>query len=69
MPGYFKRKFENDPKIDMKISILMAVNKQNTSHFDGYVDAMDNQEIPTKLLNIQHAKGASATPKSNNKCR
>ena len=52
MPGYFKRKFENDPKIDMKISILMAVNKQNASHFDGYVDAMDNQEIPTKLLNI-----------------
>ena len=53
----------------MEKRLLRAFNKQNTSHFDGYVDAMDNQEIPTKLLNIQHAKGASATPKSNNKCR
>ena len=48
--GYFFKKMMNDENIDMKFSKTRAVNKTVSSHFEGYLNAIHDQEIPTKFL-------------------
>ena len=36
--NYFRKKIENDSKIDLKISLSRALNKYNTFHFEDYID-------------------------------
>ena len=40
MHGCSKTNFDNDPKIDLKISLLRAVNKPNTSHLESFIAAI-----------------------------
>ena len=50
MHGYFFKEMMSDENIDIKLSKIRAVNKTVSSHFKEYLNAIHNQEIPTKFL-------------------
>ena len=50
MHGYFFKKMMSDQNIDINLSKTRAVNKTVSSHFEGYLNAIHDQEIPTKFL-------------------
>ena len=69
MHGYFYKKLINNNEIDQKLSCLRTKNCSMTSHFEGYLAAIRDQEIPTKFLKHQRQIDAGITPSGNNKCR
>ena len=69
MHGYFNRTIEKDQKIDHKTSKSWTKNRKLTSHFEGYIAAIQEQEIPTKYLINKRARDAEKEPRSDNKCR
>ena len=69
MHGYFNRTNEKDQKIDHKTSKLWAKNRKLTSHFQGYIAAIQEQEIPTKYLINKKARDAGKEPPCDNTCR
>ena len=69
MHGYFQKKLENDPNIDMKTSQTRSVNNHMTSQFEGYISAVQDQELPTKYLINKRDKDAGKQPLCSNKCR
>ena len=50
MHGYFHKKLQQDQNIDMKGSQLRCGSRQMSSHIEGYLGAIQEQEIPTKYL-------------------
>ena len=53
MHGYFNRTLEKGGKIDHNNSKSWTKKRKLTSHFEGYVAAIQDQEITTKyLLNL-----------------
>ena len=50
MHRYFLKKMMSDANINMKLSKTRAVNKTFSSHFEGYLNAIHDQESPTKFL-------------------
>ena len=50
MHGYFQKKLQQDENIDIKGSQLRLCTKQMKSHFEGYLEAIQDQEIATKYL-------------------
>ena len=69
MPGYFNRTIEKDGKIDHNNSKSWAKNRKLTSHFEGYIAAIQDQEIPTKYLLNKRARDAGKEPSCDDKCR
>ena len=69
MYGYFYKKLINNDKIDQKLSCSRTKNRCMTSHFEGYLAAIRDQEIPTKFLKHKRQIDAGVTPEGNNKCR
>ena len=69
MHGYFYKKLINNDEIDQKLSCLRTKNRSMTSHFEGYLAAIRDQEIPTKFLKHKRQIDAGITPEGNNKCR
>ena len=69
MHGYFNRTIEKDQKIDHKTSKSWTKNRKLTSHFEGYIAAIQEQEIPTKYLINKRARDAGKKPPCDNKCR
>ena len=69
MHGYFNRTIEKDQKIDHKASKSWTKNRKLTSHFEGYVAAIQEQEIPTKYLINKRSRDAGKEPPCDNKCR
>ena len=69
MHGYFNRTIEKDQKIDHKTSKSWTKNRKLTSHFEGYIAAIQEQEIPTKYLIKKRARDAGKKPPCDNKCR
>ena len=69
MHGYFNRTIEKDQKIDHKTSKSWTKNRKLTSHFEGYIAAIQEQEIPTKYLINKRARDAGKKPSCDNKCR
>ena len=67
MHGYFKRKLENNEIIDLKSSLSQSIDKKMTSHFEGYLSAIHDQEIPTKFLINKRDKDSNIAPRYNNK--
>ena len=59
----------SDENIDIKLSKTRAVNKTVASHFQGYLNAIHDQEIPTKFLINKHQPGSGQEPTCNTKCR
>ena len=69
MHGYFYKKLINNDEIDQKLSCSRTKNHSMTSHFEGYLAAIRDQEIPTKFLKHKRQIDAGITPTGNNKCR
>ena len=69
MQGYFFKKMMSDENIDIKLSKTRAVNKTVSSHFEGYLNAIHDQEIPTKFLINKHQRDSGQEPTCNTKCR
>ena len=69
MHGYFNRTIERDQKIDHKTSKSWTKDRKLTSHFEGYIAAIQEQEIPTKYLINKRARDAAKKPPSDNKYR
>ena len=68
MHGYCNRTIEKDQKIDHKTSKSWTKNGKLTSHFEGYIAAIQEQEIPTKYLIKKRARDAGKKPPCDNKC-
>ena len=69
MHGYFFKKMMSDENIDIKLNKTRAVNKTVSSHFEGYLNATHDQEIPTKFLINKRQRGSGQEPICNTKCR
>ena len=69
MHGYFFKKLQNDESIDKSVSNSRSTYSTITSHFEGYINAIQDQEIPTKYLVNKRQKDANLQPTCNNKCR
>ena len=69
MHGYFFKKMMNDENIDIKLSKTRAVNETVSSHFEGYLNAIHDQEIPTKFLTNQRQCDSGQEPTCNTKVR
>ena len=69
MHGYFHKKLINNNEIDQKFSRSKTKNCSTTSHFEGYLAAIRDQEVPTKFLKHTRQIDAGIAPLGNNKCR
>ena len=69
MHGYFNRTIEKDQKIDHKPSKSWTKNRKLTSHFQDYIAAIQEKEIPAKYLINKRARDAGKEPTCDNKCR
>ena len=69
MHGYFFKKMMSDENIDIKLSKTRAVNKTVSSHFEGYLNAIHDQEIPTKFLINKCQRDSEQEPTCNTKFR
>ena len=67
MQGHFNRAIEKDGKIDHNNSKSWTKNRKLTSHFEDYIAATQDQEIPTKYLLNKRARDAGKEPPCNNK--
>ena len=68
MHGYFNRIIEKDEKIYHKTSKSWTKNQKMTSHFEGHIAAIQEQEILTKYLINKRARDAGKKPPYDNKC-
>ena len=50
MHGYYYRKLQQNGNIDISVSQQRSRRKQITSQFEVYLGAIQDEEIPTKLL-------------------
>ena len=55
--------------IDMEKSYSRSINKNMTSHFEGYYSAIQDQELPTKYLKNNCHRYDGKQPTCNKKCR
>ena len=62
MYGYFFKKITSDENIDIKLSKTRAVNKTVSSHFEGYLNAIHDQETPTKFLIKKRKRDSGQEP-------
>ena len=69
MHAYFNRITEKYRKIDHTKSKSWTKNRKLTSHFEGYIAAIQDQEIPTKYLLNKRARDAGKEPPCDNICR
>ena len=76
MHDYFNRTIEKEQKIDHKTSKSWTKSRKLTFHFEGYIAAILEQEIPiqekeipTKYLINKRAGDAGKEPPCDNKCR
>ena len=67
MHGYINRIIEKDGKIDHNNSKSWTINRKLTSHFEGYIAAIQDQKIPTKYLLNKRARDAGKEPSCDNK--
>ena len=69
MHGYCFKKLQNDETIDKNVSNSRSKYNTITSHFEGYINVIQDQEIPTKYLLKKTSKRHQPTKTSNDKCR
>ena len=69
MHGYYYRKLQQNDNIDISVSQQRSRTKQITSQFEGYLGAIQDQEIPTKFLVHKRQIDSGQSPTTNNKCR
>ena len=58
MHGYCFKKLQNDETIDKNVSNSRSKYNTITSHFEGYINVIQDQEIPTKYLVNKRQKDA-----------
>ena len=68
MHGYYYRKLQQNDNIDISVSQQRSRTKQITSQFEGYLGAIQDQEIPTKFLVHKRQIDSGQSPTTNNKC-
>ena len=69
MHDYIFKKLQNDETIDKNVSNSRSTYNAIISHFDGHINAIQDQEIPTKYPVNKRQKDANLQPTRNNKCR
>ena len=67
MHRYFRKQLEKDNNIDREKSNLRSIDKNMTSHFEGYYLAINDQELPTKCLKNKRDRDNGKQPACNNK--
>ena len=68
MYGYFQKNLQQDENTNIKGSQTRLGTKQMTSHFEGYFEAIQDQEIATKYLKRKRQIDSGQQPTRNNKC-
>ena len=66
MHGYYYRKLQQNDKIDISVSQQRSRLKQITSQFEGYLGAIQDQEIPTNFLVHKRQIDSGQSPTTNN---
>ena len=69
MHGFFQRKLKSDANIDLQTSLNRSKNKNITSHFVGYLDAIIDQEVPTRYLQHKRQVDQGLEPTVDKNCR
>ena len=69
MHEYFRNQLEKDNNINVEKSNSRSINKNMTSHFEGYYLAIHDQELPTKYLKNKCDCDDGKQPTCNKKCR
>ena len=66
---YYYRKLQQNDNIDISVSQQRSLTKQITSQFEGHLEAIQDQEIPTKFLGHKRQLDSGQSPTTNKKCR
>ena len=69
MHGYFIRELERKPDVDVEASLSWSRSTRMTSHFEGFVHAVQEQEISTKFLMHKRQLASGIRPSFDNSCR
>jgi hypothetical protein len=69
MHGYLLGKMEEKPDIDIKASLSWSRKTRVTSHFEGFIHAVQEQEISTKFLVHKRLVESGKQPDFDNRCR
>ena len=69
MHGYFYKKLTSDESIDTSSSNSRSISSNITSHFEGYLGAIQDQEIPTKFLINKRQQDSNQVITCNKNCR
>ena len=69
MHGYFHKKLTENDEIDQKLLHSRTNSRFITSHFEGYLAAIRDQEIPIKFLKHKRQIDAGIAPSGHNKFR
>ena len=66
---YYYRKLQQNDNIDIPVRQQRSRTKQITQQFEGYLGAIQDQEVPTKFLVHKRQIDSGQSPATNNKCR
>jgi hypothetical protein len=69
MHGYLAREMRKKPEIDFKTSLSCWSNRKMSSHFEGYIQAIQEQEIGTKYLIRKRLIQSGKEANIDDKCR
>ena len=69
MHGFFQRKMKSDANIDFYTSLIRSKNMHTSSLFAGYLNAIMDQEIPTRSLQHKREVNQSLEPTTDKHCR
>ena len=65
----YYRKLQQNDNIDISVSQQRSRTKKITSQFEGYLEAIQDQDIPTKFFVHERQIDSAQSPTTNNKCR
>ena len=69
MHRFFQKKLKSDANIDFQASLSRTKNKSTTYHFVGSLDAIVDQEIPTRYLQHKRQVDQGLEPRTDKNCR
>ena len=69
MHGYYYSKQQQDDNVDISAKQQRSRTKQITSQFEGYLEAIQDQAIPTEFLVHKRQIDSGQSPAANHECR
>ena len=67
--GFFQRKMKSDANIDFHTSLSQSKNRNTSSHFAGYLNAIMDQEIPSTYLQHKRQVDHGLEPTTDRYCK